>query len=96
MSGESRLVFKGENGTYEVIGPLAYWGKVGCVNVTCTHMVTPEGIDFTQACMGWHCSYCDAPCSSQGHRCDASEAILGEARRIAAPSPGSDPEGTDG
>ena len=71
---------------FTVIGPLAYRGKRGCKNVTCTHIVVSVENGrpiFDEACRGWHCSYCDAPCSYQGHRCDAAEAVLGEARRIA-------------
>ena len=67
---------------YEVIGPLAYQGKEGCESPTCTRRrLGPT--DDAGTCIGWHCSYCDAPCSSQGHRCDAANAILGEAQRIA-------------
>lgn len=80
MSGKSYL---GESGReFTVIGPLAYRGKKDCRNATCTRMFHDGG--SSKDCIGWHCSYCDAPCSSQGHRCDASEAILGEARRLAA------------
>jgi hypothetical protein len=66
---------------WTTIGPLAYCGKKGCTSVTCTRMFIDGKI--SPDCRGWHCSYCDAPCGSQGHRCPASEAILGEARRIA-------------
>jgi hypothetical protein len=62
---------------YQIVGPLAYRGKEGCQSATCTRRV-----DIAETCFGWHCSYCDQPCSSQGHRCDAAEAILGEARRV--------------
>lgn len=65
---------------YEIIGPLAYQGKADCQNATCR--VMPNGYGGYR-CMGWHCSYCDAPTGDQGHRCDASDAILGEARRQA-------------
>jgi len=71
---------------YTIIGPLCYQGKKGCTSVTCTrmHERQPDGsYKMSADCRGWHCSYCDAPCSSQGHRCDVSEAILGEARRQA-------------
>jgi hypothetical protein len=64
---------------YILVGPVAYQGKPGCKNSRCTRGYRP-GYD---GCMGWHCSYCDEPCSSQGHKCDASEAILGESERIA-------------
>lgn len=67
---------------YRLVGPLAYRGKLGCVR--CTRMVArrDDGSFEFGPCMGWHCSYCDQPCSSQGHRCDAAEAVLGDARRI--------------
>jgi hypothetical protein len=65
---------------YTIIGPLAYRGKKGCQSATCTRR---QGDDD---CFGWHCSYCDEPCGSQGHRCDAAEAILGESRRLAEPT----------
>lgn len=74
-------------GPYKIIGPLCYMGKVGCENPICRHVIvghTPSGeAIFDAACRGYHCSYCDEPCSSQGHRCDAAQAVLGEARRIA-------------
>jgi hypothetical protein len=69
-----------------LIGPLAYRGKVGCLNVTCTRRSLEFGPEV--ACYGWHCSYCDAPCSSMGHGCDAANAVLGEARRIMAEDAG--------
>lgn len=71
---------------YTMIGPLAYRGKPDCEDVRCTRMISPEPPHITPGCMGWHCSYCDQPCSSQGHRCDAADAILGEASRIAGES----------
>ena len=66
-----------------VIGPVAYAGKEDCESVMCRRMVTrnDDGSFSFGECMGWHCSYCDAPTSYQGHRCDAAEAILGEAER---------------
>lgn len=71
---------------YTLIGPLAYRGKQGCESSICTRFIG-QNEDGSHAispdCIGWHCSYCDAPCSSQGHRCDAANAILGEAERIA-------------
>ncbi len=63
---------------YTVIGPLAYRGKDGCESAVCARMGAGSG-----PCYGWHCSYCDEPCSSQGHPCDASETYLAEARRAA-------------
>lgn len=71
---------------YKIIGPLAYMGKKGCESVICTHLCI--GTDengrpiFDESCRGWHCSYCDEPCSSQGHRCDAANAVLDAARQI--------------
>lgn len=70
---------------YKIIGPLCYMGKKGCTSVTCRRMVErlPDGTHkVSPDCMGYHCSYCDEPCSSQGHRCDAANAILDESRRI--------------
>lgn len=67
-------------GEFIYIGPLAYQGKEGCQSMRCTVMPDGEGGWY---CVGYHCSYCDEPCSSQGHGCDAAEAVLGEARRIA-------------
>ena len=75
---------------YRVIGPLAYAGKKDCTSGLCRSMPNPEG---GWTCIGWHCSYCDEPTGSQGHRCDASEAILGEASRIASERPPSASEG---
>jgi hypothetical protein len=63
---------------FTLIGPLAYAGKEGCQSMVCRAM--PDG-DGGYVCVGWHCSYCDEPCSSQGHRCDAAVAVLGESRR---------------
>lgn len=63
---------------YKLIGPLTYRGKEGCRSITCTrHQAVAD------RCYGWHCVYCDEPCSYQGHKCPASEAVLGEATRIA-------------
>ena len=62
---------------YTLIGPVTYRGKEGCQFVMCTRRT-----DVSDRCFGWHCVYCDAPTSYQGHKCPASEAILGEARRI--------------
>lgn len=60
----------------QLIGPVTYQGKQGCTDVRCRQS---PNYDF---CMGWHCVYCDAPCSYQGHRCDAAEAVLCEAQRV--------------
>lgn len=51
---------------------LAYRGKKGCTDIRCTH--TPFASDKGM-CYGWHCPYCHAPCSSQGHQCSAREDI---------------------
>lgn len=66
-------------GDYKMIGPLAYRGKEDCTSVTCTRWFK-DG-KMSKDCIGWHCSYCDQPYGSQGHKCDASQAILSEARR---------------
>lgn len=83
MSGK---VYRGENGgEFQVIGPLAYMGKKDCKDVRCRRMGWSRDADGTLQlgeCVGWHCSYCDEPCGSQGHGCDAARAVLGEARRI--------------
>jgi hypothetical protein len=63
---------------WTILGPLAYQGKPGCKDPRCT-----RDSRRTDTCIGWHCSYCDEPCSSQGHHCPAGDAILGEAERIA-------------
>lgn len=68
MTGETFLIVDGERR-----GPLAYQGKEGCESVLCTVVKTDEG----WRCVGWHCAYCDKPCSYQGHGCDVAEAILG-------------------
>jgi hypothetical protein len=70
----SAKIFIGQHGEYQLIGPVAYMGKEGCRSVVCT--TTGDG-----RCRGWHCCYCDQPCSSQGHRCDVAVAILDEAKR---------------
>jgi hypothetical protein len=67
---------------YEIIGPVTYRGKKNCDSAICTRQWL-DG-EMSEDCMGWHCVYCDAPCSYQGHSCGASDAILGEASRQAA------------
>ena len=78
-----------EIGGYKIVGPLAYRGKPDCQHPLCTRMIlhNDDGTYAMGECMGWHCSYCDEPCSSQGHRCDAAETMLGEARRIIEEQP---------
>lgn len=68
---------------YTIIGPLCYRGKPDCMDVRCTRMISPDPPHITPGCMGWHCSYCDEPCGSQGHNCDAAKAILGAAEQVA-------------
>jgi hypothetical protein len=65
---------------YQLIGPLAYQGKKGCQDSRCTHFFVDGAM--SEDCFGYHCSYCDSPCSSQGDRCDVSQTILDESRRI--------------
>lgn len=67
---------------YTVIAPLCYQGKAGCQSALCTHMFV-DGV-MAESCIGYHCSYCDEPCSSQGHRCPASVAFIEAAERIHA------------
>ena len=47
---------------------VAYQGKEGCRSITCTRKFGPDGPDWSR-CYGYHCAKCDAPCSSQGHKC---------------------------
>jgi hypothetical protein len=56
-------------------GPLAYRGKEECESPLCTQNPNVAG------CYGWHCSYCDEPCSYQGHRCDVAETLLDSTER---------------
>ena len=66
-----------------VVGPLAYQGKKDCRDIRCTRRdVQAFARGEASECIGWHCAYCDQPCSSQGHNCDAARAILDESRRI--------------
>lgn len=78
MSDETFLIVDGQRR-----GPLAYRGKEDCNSVLCTRPTTwtANGVLFDPACYGWHCSYCDEPCSYQGHRCDAAEILLGSTER---------------
>jgi hypothetical protein len=57
----------------KIIAPLAYGGKPDCQDVRCRRVPGEPG------CMGWHCSYCDEPCSSQGHGCDAALTLIAAA-----------------
>jgi len=77
--------FLGNSGEEFVsVGPLAYRGKVGCQSVECTRRDIRAYLDGTEeSCFGWHCAYCDEPCSSHGHQCPAAEAMLDASRRIA-------------
>jgi len=67
---------------FTVIGPLAYQGKRGCTSMICTRRFFRTDGTFGD-CIGWHCSYCDEPCSSQGHRCDVGDTLLAESERLA-------------
>lgn len=64
---------------FTILGPLAYAGKEDCQSGLCRSMLDGNG---GWKCIGWHCAYCDEPCGSQGHRCEAADAVLGEARRV--------------
>ena len=68
-----------KNVEFSIVGPLAYRGKKRCQSATCTRSF--ENGVMSEDCLGWHCYYCDAPCSSQGHKCDDVKAMLEEARR---------------
>lgn len=75
-----------EIGRYRIIAPLCYQGKEGCEDVRCTRAGftwLDDGSVELGACIGYHCSYCDEPCSSQGHRCPASLAMIEAATKIA-------------
>lgn len=55
----------GEDGQRFELGPMvAYRGREGCENWSCTRREPPPG-----ACYGWHCSLCDAPTNMYGHKC---------------------------
>lgn len=61
-------------------GPLAYRGKENCESVLCTRRTwTEDGkLRWDTTCFGWHCSYCDEPCSYQGHGCDVADTLLAQ------------------
>lgn len=63
----------GGNGhTFQVERLVAYQGKDGCTDPRCTRVGGGPRDDGTWEmgeCRGWHCSRCDAACSSQGHNC---------------------------
>ena len=67
-------------GSYRVLGPIAYMGKKGCTDMRCRRYFGPDGM--SDDCIGYHCSYCDAPCSMMGHRCDVGDTLLAESRRL--------------
>lgn len=62
----SERIWKAPSGrTYRIeTQPLAYLGKEDCEEGSCRVMPKPDG---GYRCIGWHCSFCDAPCSDQGH-----------------------------
>lgn len=68
-------------GDWEVIGPLAYMGKEDCRDVRCRRLLSSDGL-LGEGCLGWHCSYCDEPCGSQGHKCDVSTTLLQASQKI--------------
>ena len=64
-------IVTGEGGERWELGPLlAYQGGLGCTNRNCTRLMRrgPDGM-WDGECVGWHCSRCNEPCSSLGHRC---------------------------
>lgn len=62
------------------LGPMiAYEGKADCTDPRCRRMVSPDQPHVSAGCLGWHCAFCDQPCSSQGHDC--------EQRRLAEEQP---------
>lgn len=66
---------------YQMIGPICYQGKKGCRDVRCRHFFDEDG-NMSEDCSGYHCSYCDEPCSMMGCGCDASKTLLAEAQRV--------------
>lgn len=64
----------------QIIGPIAYQGKADCDNPRCTHRFI-DGV-MQPGCIGYHCVYCDAPCSMMGHRCDVAETLLEASRKL--------------
>lgn len=50
------------SGRFKVIRQVAYMGNAECVSPICR-----RSWPITPGCLGWHCSLCDAPCSSFGH-----------------------------
>jgi len=52
---------------FKIERQIAYQGKKGCRDIRCTR--TNVGDWENSECIGWHCSVCDEPCSSQGHTC---------------------------
>lgn len=50
------------------LGPLlAYGGKDGCTDLSCTRAGYNPETQQMGPCIGWHCPYCHEPTSSQGH-----------------------------
>ena len=77
-----------DRAAYRTIAPLAYMGKKDCESSMCRRMVErqDDGTYRYGPCMGWHCSYCDAPCGSMGHHCDAAKTLIEAARAASAGS----------
>ena len=69
---------------YEFIGQLAYQGKQGCTDARCRRVLihNEDGTRTVGECLGWHCPYCDEPCSMMGHRCDAQPEALRASRSV--------------
>lgn len=74
-----------------LLEPLAYQGRVGCENQNCRReMKVVAGRIVSSKCVGWHCYYCDKPCSSQGHACplkgESNESMAETTSRTASDS----------
>jgi hypothetical protein len=55
---------------YKIVALVAYQGREDCQDSRCTRRgwgIREDGSFDYGECAGWHCSLCDAPCSSQGH-----------------------------
>ena len=65
---------------FKIIAPLAYMGKKDCTDPHCRRMI---GDGARPGCLGWHCSYCDSPCGSQGHKCDVATTLIDAAKEAA-------------
>jgi hypothetical protein len=63
MTLQAGKIIRAGDATYTVGRRLAYRGKIGCRDLTCSQAGMPD------RCHGWHCPTCHEPTSSQGHDC---------------------------